>query len=111
MPCAAKIILHAPLADPARLKSFVEACLADGVALIAIVGDDADQLEDLIDEIVVGDGSDQRRFIATTSHRDESLDEVLDFVACYDAGRDARSSRCDFSKDNEQLTLDGLLFR
>jgi light-regulated signal transduction histidine kinase (bacteriophytochrome) len=90
MPYAAKIILHSPLADPARLESFVEACLADRVALIAIVGNDADKLEDLIDEIVVGNGSDQRRFIVTTSHRDESLDEVLNFVACYDAGADAQ---------------------
>jgi hypothetical protein len=90
MPYAAKIILHAPLAEPARLESFVEACLADRVALIAIVGDDADKVEDLIDEIVVGDGSDARRFIVTTSHRDEPLDEVLDFVACYDAGPGAQ---------------------
>jgi hypothetical protein len=90
MPYAAKIILHAPLAEPAQLESFVGACLADRVALIAIVGKDADKLEDLIDEIVVGDGSDQRRFIVTTSHRDESLDEVLDLVSCYDAGPDAQ---------------------
>ena len=96
MPYAAKIILHSPLTDPAQLVSFVEACLADRVALIAIVGDDADNLEDLIDEIVVGDGSDRRRFIVTTSHRDESLDEVLHFVSCYDAGPDARVEQVRF---------------
>ena len=43
MPYAEKIIVHAPPADPARRGSFVEACLADGGALIAIVGDDADR--------------------------------------------------------------------
>lgn len=90
MAYAAKIILHTPLADPELLETFVEACLKDGVVLIAVVGDDAERVEDLIDEIVVGDGADARRFIATTSHRGETPDEVENFAACYDAGPDAR---------------------
>jgi hypothetical protein len=46
--------LHTPLADPSKLDSFVEACLADGVVLIAVFGSDSDKVEDLIDELVVG---------------------------------------------------------
>jgi hypothetical protein len=36
---AAKIILHSPLEKPAKLESFVEGCLYDGVRLIAVVGE------------------------------------------------------------------------
>jgi hypothetical protein len=83
---AAKIILHSPLENPGKLESFVEACFFDGVRLIAVVGDDAEHVEQLIDEIVVGHGSDECRFINTTSHRNESLGEALNFVSLYDAG-------------------------
>ncbi|WP_245477553.1 hypothetical protein [Bradyrhizobium guangxiense] len=93
---AAKIILHSPLGNPGQLESFVEACLADGVRLIAVVGDDAENVEELIDEIVVGDGSDERRFIATTSHRNESLEEVLNFASLYDAGHRAQVEQVRF---------------
>ena len=96
MPYASKIILHTPLADPAKLDSFVEACLADGVILIAVFGCDSDKVEDMIDEVVVGDASDQSRFVMTSSHRNESLDEVLDFVARYDAGPGAQIEQVRF---------------
>ena len=96
MPYAAKVILHSPLSDPAQLDSFVERCLADGVVLIAVVGIDADKVEELIDEIVVGDGSDESRFVVTTSHCNESLEEVLDFVSCYPAGPGAQIEQVRF---------------
>ena len=80
MPYPPKVILHTPLADPAKLNSFVEACLADGVVLIAVFGSDSDKVEDLIDELVVGDASDESRFVMTSSHRNDWLDEVSDFV-------------------------------
>src|SRR5215813_1763602 len=96
MPYAAKIILHTPLADPAKLDSFVEACLADSVILIAVFGTDADKVEGLIDELVVGDASDESRFVMTSSHRNCSLDEVLDFVTSYDAGPGAQIEQVRF---------------
>ena len=82
--------MHTPLADPAKLNSFVEDCVADGVVLIAVFGSNSEKVEDLIDELVVGDASDQSRFVMTSSHRNESLDEVLDFVRTYDAGPGAQ---------------------
>jgi hypothetical protein len=90
MPYPSKVILHTPLADPTKLPSFVETCLADGVVLIAVFGSDCARVEDLIDELVVGDGSDESRFVMTSSHPGESLDEVLEFVAVYDAGPGAQ---------------------
>jgi len=68
MPYPSKVILHTPLADPTKLPSFVETCLADGVVLIAIFGSDCEKVEDLIDELVVGDASDESRFVMTSSH-------------------------------------------
>lgn len=80
MTYAPKLVLHAPLRDQAALKPFVEVCLADGVNLIAVIGAGSAKVEDLIDELVVGDGSGEGGFIYTTSHPDEPLEDVLNFV-------------------------------
>lgn len=85
-----KILLRAPLKEAGLLEPFVEKCLRDQVVLIAVVGDGCRHLEDLIDEIVVGDGSDQSRFIVTTSHPDDSVEDAIEFAThwpCED-GRD-----------------------
>ncbi|MDR6293666.1 flagellar biosynthesis/type III secretory pathway ATPase [Inquilinus ginsengisoli] len=86
MPLSTKIVLHSPVGDPARLEAFVERCLADGVRLIAVVGEGAPAVEDLIDEIIVGDGTDRSRFILTTSHAGMSVADVLDLVSRWDIG-------------------------
>jgi hypothetical protein len=96
MSYARKIILHTPLADPAKLDSFVEDCLADGVVLIAVVGPDSNKVEGLIDELVVGDASDKSRFVMTSPHCNESLDEVLNFVSHFDAGPGAQIQQVRF---------------
>ena len=96
MPYARKIILYTPLANPAKPDSFVEDCLADGVVLIAVLGPDSYKVEDLIDELVVGDASDKSRFVMTSSHHNSSLDEVLDVVECYDAGPGAQIQQVRF---------------
>jgi hypothetical protein len=38
----------------------------------------------LIDKLIVGDGSDQSRFITTTSHPGETIDEVMEFARNWD---------------------------
>jgi hypothetical protein len=55
---ASKLVLQLPVSDPDLLDSFVENCPRDGVSLIAIVGKGASKIDDIIDELVVGDGSD-----------------------------------------------------
>ena len=80
MPFARKIILHSPISDEALLDEFVERCLREGVSLIAVVGPDCARIEDLIDEIVVGDGSGPDRFLCTTSHPDEPFDDVMNLA-------------------------------
>jgi len=79
MTYAPHIVLCSPLTDPSGLEAFVEACLADGVELIAIGGSDAQELEDEIDWIIVGDGEDRSRFIVTTAH--DTVEEAREFAA------------------------------
>ena len=87
MKLARKIILHSPVSNERLLEPFVEQCLRDEVSLIAIVGFGCARLEDMIDEIVVGDGSDPERFVCTTSHPHEPLDEVVNMVECWELDR------------------------
>ncbi len=85
MTYARKVVLRLPLSDSAALKPFVEQCLRDQVALVAIVGDDADEIEDRIDDILVDDGSDPSGFFVTSSHMDEPIEDVLFFAQAYEA--------------------------
>jgi hypothetical protein len=87
VPLARKIILHSPVSDQSVLEKFVEQCLADGVSLIAIVGPSCRELEDAVDLIVVGDGSDPVRFVCTTSHPDEPFEDVVNMVVCWEFDR------------------------
>ena len=80
MTYARKILLHSPLIDEGRLEAFVERCLKDKVSIIAVFGPGSRRIEDVIDEIVVGEGSRPDRFLCTTSHPDEPLDGVLNML-------------------------------
>ena len=91
-----RIVLHAPIAHRDRLRAFVERCLRDGVRLIAIVGAGAETLEEEIDWIVVGDGPKPSRFIVTSSHPNERLEDVLEFAAGW---------RCDGEDGLEEVRL------
>jgi hypothetical protein len=80
MTYAPKLVLQLPMSNPDLLEPFVEACIRDGVVLIAIVGEGASKIDDLILELVVGDGSDRSRFINTTFHTNETVEEVMEFA-------------------------------
>lgn len=60
-----------------RSRSYIRG----GVKVIAVVGKDSDRIEEIIDELVVGDGIDERRFILTSSHPDEPLESVVCFAS------------------------------
>jgi hypothetical protein len=87
MKLARKIILHCPVSDERLLDEFVENCLRDEVSLIAVVGPDCARIEHIIDEIVVGDGSNSDRDVTTSSHPDELLCDVVNMVECWDLSR------------------------
>jgi hypothetical protein len=58
----------------------VEQFIQDQVIFVGVVGEDCARIEDIIDELVVEDGSDESRFILTSSHPDESLSEAVEFA-------------------------------
>lgn len=53
--------------------------LDKGYELFCVVGKDCALWEDIMDELAVGDGS-APRFIVTTSHPDEPLEDVVEFA-------------------------------
>jgi len=87
MPYSAKIVLHAASPYSPALEEFVEACIRDKVALVCVVGEQCQLVEDIIDELVVGDGSDETRFITTTSHPNQPLAEVVAFANAWSEPR------------------------
>ena len=87
MSLAQKLVLHLPISDETVLGDFVERCLIDGVSLLAIVGPGSNVIEEKVDWLVTGDGSQPERFLCTTSHIDEPLDEVLAMISAWEADR------------------------
>ena len=75
-----KVVIHSKSGAPKSLEQLVEQFITDRVQFIAVAGVNCALIEDLIDEIVVGDGSDDTRFILTSSHPGESLEEVMQFA-------------------------------
>ena len=84
MPLARRVILHTPVSEEALLQSFVEQCLADKVVLLAIFGPECERIEDVVDWLVIGDGSQEEHFLCTTSHPGETLEDVLAFAASWE---------------------------
>lgn len=76
-----RVVLRLPLSKRWALGEFVEACLRDQVLLIAICGPGCVEMEDEIDALVVRDGSDEERFVVTTAHPDESIEDVIEFAS------------------------------
>lgn len=88
----ARIVLHCPLADPSLLAPFVEASIAQGIALIAAGGPGAQEIEDEIDRIIVGDGKDDpARFIVTTTH--DTIEEAREFASILLEGKPLQEVR------------------
>jgi hypothetical protein len=83
MPHAKRIILNCPTGCSDDLGPMVEDFLRDGVLLICAMGPDASRIEDAVDWFLVGDGSDDTRFIPTSLHRDESLEDVIEFARSF----------------------------
>lgn len=79
MPHPKKIVLHCRTGYSPRLDTLVEEFIRDGVVFVGVVGADCANVEEIIDEIVVGDGS-RDCYILTSSHADESVEEAVRFA-------------------------------
>jgi hypothetical protein len=80
MPYARKVVLHCPRGYRMELEPLVEQFVRDGVKFVGVVGKDCATVEDHVDWIVLGEGSDGSRFILTSSHPDQSVTEALEFA-------------------------------
>ena len=80
MPYGAKVVLRCVSEPLPGLGPLVEAFLRDGVKFVGVVGPGAAHVEELIDELVVADGTDEERFILTSSHEGESLQDAVEFA-------------------------------
>ena len=80
MEYAPKVVLHCQAGYRMELDSLVERFLASGVKFVGVVGEDCEQVEDIIDELVVGDGSNLSRFILTSAHPGETVADVVEFA-------------------------------
>lgn len=56
--------------------------LDQGYELFSVVGKDCQLWEEIMDEFSVGDGINSR-FIVTTSHPDETVEEVIEFAKSF----------------------------
>jgi hypothetical protein len=93
MPYARKVVLHCPNGYQARLDDIVEEFIRDGVIFVGVVGRDCARVEDIIDEIVVGDG-DRDYDLLTSSHPGASVEQAVAF---------ARSLTLEFAGDDIQV--------
>lgn len=74
-----KIVVHSLTGYRPEFDALVQSWIDQGVKYVGIVGVDASRLEDIVDELCVGDGSNPR-FMLTASHSDESLAEAFDLA-------------------------------
>lgn len=79
MPHAKKIVLHCHQGYEARLNVLVEEFVNDGVVFVGVVGPDCAKVEDLIDELVVGDGS-REYHLLTSSHPEQTIEQAVAFA-------------------------------
>lgn len=57
----------------------MRAWIESGITFVGVVGQDAAQLEDVIDELWIGNGS-SPYFMLTSSHPGESLQDAIEFA-------------------------------
>lgn len=84
-----KVVLHCPSGYKMGRDSLVERFLASGVKFVGLVGQDCELVEDIIDELVVADGS--CRFILTSAHLGKSVEGVLELARDISGARDGEA--------------------
>jgi hypothetical protein len=74
---APKIVLHCPRGYRIELDSLVRAWVAEGVKYVGVIGLDAAKVEDIIDELCVGDGSNSHQMLTASHGADETMEDAL----------------------------------
>jgi hypothetical protein len=79
MAFARKVVLNCPRGYEPKVDGLVEDFIRDGVVFVGVVGIDCERVEDIIDKLVVGDGS-RDYDLLTSSHPGASLDDAIGFA-------------------------------
>ena len=81
------VILHAPPYTSHKLAAFVAECGSRDVRLICVVGPDCERVHDVINELIVADGSSSNGHnLMTTWHTNETIAQVKKFAEQYASG-------------------------
>ena len=72
---------------PSLHDALLKELLARKIELFCAVGVDADKLEDALDWLCVGDDGTGTHFILTSSHLEESEEEVVEFARSLHTGQ------------------------
>jgi len=96
MTFAQKIVLHCPRGYRMGLDALIRQFVADGVKYVGVVGENVDEVSDIIIEILAADPASPKPFIAVSLHRDEAVSEAVEF---------ARVSMTDMGNDEPQVVL------
>ncbi len=75
-----KIVLHCSQGYQPRVDTLVSEFIRDGVSFVGVVDQDCARVEDIIDELVVGDGTRKPCFMLTSSHPDETVADAVKFA-------------------------------
>ena len=74
-----KVVLHSRTGPTAALDALVEEFIRDGVIYVGVVGLECALVEDIIDELVVGDGT-RDYDLLTASHPNGSVEDAVAFA-------------------------------
>lgn len=80
-----KVILHSINGYNKKYDALLQNLIDEKILLFCTVGKDCELWHDVMDELIVGDGTTDSDFdIITTWHKGESLDEVIQFAGKFE---------------------------
>lgn len=77
-----KVVLISETGYHKRHDVLLLSYLDQGFELFSVVGKDCELWEEIMDELAIGDGSNSR-YITTTSHPDEKVEDVVAFATAF----------------------------
>lgn len=72
-----KVVLHSRQGYRRALDMLVAAWIQEGIRYVGVVGVDASKIEDIIDELCVGDGSDPYQMLTASHAPNETLEDAI----------------------------------
>jgi flavodoxin len=83
-----KIVLISKSGYSKKHEELLVSYLDQGYELFCVVGKQCELWEEIMDELAVGDGTNSR-YITTTSHPDETEEEVIEFAKNFSINKES----------------------